>query len=82
MVEIHSKLLTASGTKKSLMFQSSNKFTFYDLIKWVYYNCPMNNKIVIEDTEVSAYYNDRVEVYWLVKNGKVIIPRIELEGED
>lgn len=63
---VTSKIISLNGSKKEdKMFIPHNGFTFEDLIKWVYRNCPGERKIIIENDSVSAQYEDRVETYYL-----------------
>lgn len=59
------KIINLNSTQIGDMFIPKEKFTFEDLILWVYRNCPGNRNIIIEQGNVLAYYDDRVEIYYL-----------------
>lgn len=59
------KIINLNSTQIGEMFRPKEKFTFEDLILWVYRNCPGDRKVIIEQGNVSAYYDDRVEIYYL-----------------
>lgn len=67
-MQVNCKILSLKGIQKGIMFIAKDTFTFNDLIRWVNVNCPANNKIIIQNNEVSAFYDDRIETYWLVQN--------------
>jgi hypothetical protein len=59
------KIINLNSTQTGSMFVPKEKFTFEDLILWVYRNCPGDRKVVIEQGNVQAHYDDRVEIYYL-----------------
>lgn len=59
------KIINLNSTQTGNMFVPKEKFTFEDLILWVYRNCPGDRKVVIEQGNVLAHYDDRVEIYYL-----------------
>lgn len=67
-MQVNCKILSLNGSQKGVMFIARPDFDFADLIKWVHTNCPANNKVIIEKNQVSAEYDDRVEIYWLSEN--------------
>lgn len=66
MINITGKVITLSGSVVGNMC-SFDDFTFENLITWVYRNCPGNILIKIENNEVSALYEDRIEIYYLTE---------------
>lgn len=63
---VTSKIISLTSSKKEdRMFIPAHDFTFEDLIRWVYRNCPGQRKIVIEDDSVRAEYSERIEIYYL-----------------
>jgi hypothetical protein len=52
-------------SKEDRMFIPEKDFSFEDLIRWVYRNCPGERKIVIENNCVQAHYEERVELYYI-----------------
>ena len=67
-MQVNCKIISLRGCQKGLMFIPKKGFNFDSLIKWVRFNCPANNKIIIEKEQVLAEYDDRVEIYWLSEN--------------
>lgn len=62
-IQIICKVIGTEKTQKGLMFITDDKFTFEDLILWVYRNCPGDRKITIEQNEIIVQYDERIEIY-------------------
>lgn len=66
-MEIICKVMSINSTSIGAMFKPVDNFTFEDLIRWVYRNCPGDRKIIIDKDTVEAHYDDRVEIYYFKK---------------
>ena len=63
---VTSKVVSMTSSKKEdKMFVPQQGFTFEDLIRWVYRNCPGDRKIIIEHNCIEVQYSERVEIYYL-----------------
>lgn len=70
-MNINGKVISVNGTKEGLICTQPKNFNFENLIIWVHRNCPAPIAIKVEEKEVSAIYEDRIEVYNLVKKDSV-----------
>lgn len=71
-MQVVCRVISLNKSQRGIMFNTEKDFTFEDLILWVYRNCPGDRVISIENNEVYAKYEDRIEVYSFEENIKTV----------